>query len=196
MIETENISRRGTGTVQVVSSISKMKEVSESFRKQNLTIGFVPTMGCLHQGHLKLIKRSLESCDQTVVSIFVNPTQFGPNEDLDSYPRQLESDIEKLETSGVDILFHPTKEEMYPAGYKTYVQVQNISGHLCGKSRPGFFKGVTTVVLKLFNIVRPHNAFFGEKDAQQLRVIEKLINANGEEVYVSLQEKSLKSFTG
>ena len=175
MIETENISRRGTGTVQVVSSISKMKEVSESFRKQNLTIGFVPTMGCLHQGHLKLIKRSLESCDQTVVSIFVNPTQFGPNEDLDSYPRQLESDIEKLEASGVDILFHPTKEEMYPAGYKTYVQVQNISGHLCGKSRPGFFKGVTTVVLKLFNIVRPHNAFFGEKDWQQLAVIEALV---------------------
>ena len=174
MIETENISRRGTGTVQVVSSISKMKEVSESFRKQNLTIGFVPTMGCLHQGHLKLIKRSLESCDQTVVSIFVNPTQFGPNEDLDSYPRQLESDIEKLEASGVDILFHPTKEEMYPAGYKTYVQVQNISEHLCGKSRPGFFKGVTTVVLKLFNIVRPHNAFFGEKDWQQLAVIEAL----------------------
>ena len=96
----------------MVSSIVKMKEVSESLRKQNLTIGFVPTMGCLHQGHLKLIKRSLESCDQTVVSIFVNPTQFGPNEDLDSYPRQLESDIEKLETAGVDILFHPTKEEM------------------------------------------------------------------------------------
>jgi len=175
MIETENSSRQGTRTLQRVSSIAKMKEVSESLRKQNLTIGFVPTMGCLHEGHLKLIKRSLESCDQTVVSIFVNPTQFGPNEDLDSYPRQLESDMEKLDATGVDILFHPSKEEMYPAGYKTYVQVQNIGEHLCGKSRAGFFKGVTTVVLKLFNIVRPHNAFFGEKDWQQLAVIEALV---------------------
>ncbi len=175
MIKTENISRRETGTLQTVSSIAKMKEISTSLRKQNLTIGFVPTMGCLHEGHLKLIKRSLGSCDRTVVSIFVNPTQFGPNEDLDSYPRQLESDIEKLETAGVDILFHPTKEEMYPSGYKTYVQVQNISEHLCGKSRAGFFKGVTTVVLKLFNIVGPHNAFFGEKDWQQLAVIEALV---------------------
>ena len=127
MIETENSSPQGTRALQMVSSIVKMKEVSESLRKQNLTIGFVPTMGCLHEGHLKLIKRSLESCDRTVVSIFVNPTQFGPNEDLDSYPRQLESDIEKLEATGVDILFHPSKEEMYPAGYKTYVQVQNMS---------------------------------------------------------------------
>ena len=132
-------------------------------------------MGCLHEGHLKLIKRSLESCDRTVVSIFVNPTQFGPNEDLDSYPRELDSDIGKLEAAGVDILFHPTVEEMYPAGYKTSVEVQSISKHLCGKSRPDLFKGVTTVVLKLFNIVRPHNAFFGEKDWQQLAVIEALV---------------------
>lgn len=158
-----------------VSSISEMKEISESFRRQNLTIGLVPTMGCLHEGHLSLIKRSLESCDKTVVSIFVNPTQFGPNEDLDSYPRQLERDIEKLESIGVDILFHPGKEEMYPTGYKTYVEVQNITTPLCGKSRPDLFKGVTTVVLKLFNIVRPHNAFFGEKDWQQLAVIETLV---------------------
>ncbi len=162
-------------TLQRVSSISTMKEISQSLRKQNLTIGFVPTMGCLHAGHLNLVKRSLETCDRTVVSIFVNPTQFGPNEDLDTYPRQLESDIEKLETLGIDILFHPTQEEMYPAGYKTYVQVQDITEHLCGKSRPGFFKGVSTVVLKLFNIVQPHNAYFGEKDWQQLAVIEALV---------------------
>ena len=171
MIRTENRQE----TITRVSSIAEMKGISASLLKQNLTIGFVPTMGCLHEGHLKLIKRSLESCDRTVVSIFVNPTQFGPNEDLDSYPRELDSDIEKLEAAGVDILFHPTVEEMYPAGYKTYVEVQNISEHLCGKSRPDLFKGVTTVVLKLFNIVRPHNAFFGEKDWQQLAVIEALV---------------------
>jgi len=164
-----------TKTKTEVTTIAAMKEIAQSWRKQNLTIGFVPTMGCLHAGHLNLVKRSLETCDRTVVSIFVNPTQFAPNEDLDTYPRQLESDIEKLETLGVDILFHPGKEEMYPAGYKTYVQVQDITEHLCGKSRPGFFKGVSTVVLKLFNIVQPHNAFFGEKDWQQLAVIETLV---------------------
>ncbi len=162
-----------TQTLQAVSSISEMKEISQSFRKQNLTIGLVPTMGCLHEGHLNLVKRSLETCDRTVVSIFVNPTQFGPDEDLDTYPRQLQSDIEKLE--GVDILFHPSNEEMYPTDYKTYVQVQDITEHLCGKSRPDLFKGVSTVVLKLFNIVRPHNAYFGEKDWQQLAVIEALV---------------------
>ncbi len=162
-------------TLREISSISEMKDISQSLRKQNLTIGFVPTMGCLHAGHLNLVKRSLETCDRTVVSIFINPTQFGSNEDLDTYPRQLESDIEKLETIGADILFHPTKEEMYPPGYKTSVEVQNITEQLCGKSRPDLFDGVSTVVLKLFNIVRPHNAYFGEKDWQQLAVIETLV---------------------
>lgn len=162
-------------TLQRVSSISAMKEVSQSFRKQNLSIGLVPTMGCLHEGHLNLVKRSLQDCDQTVVSIFVNPTQFGPNEDLDTYPRQLENDIEKLEALGVNILFHPSPEEMYPSDYKTYVQVQDITDHLCGKSRPDLFKGVSTVVLKLFNIVQPRNAYFGEKDWQQLAVIETMV---------------------
>ena len=164
-----------TQILQEVSSIAEMKEIAQSFRKQNLTIGLVPTMGCLHEGHLNLVKRSLETCDRTVVSIFVNPTQFGPNEDLDTYPRQLQSDIEKLVEVGVDILFHPSNEEMYPKDYKTYVQVQDITEHLCGKSRPDLFKGVSTVVLKLFNIVQPHNAFFGEKDWQQLAVIEALV---------------------
>jgi pantoate--beta-alanine ligase len=171
MIETKNKTRRMT----VVSSISEMKEVTASFRKQSLTTGLIPTMGCLHEGHLNLIKRSLETCDKTVVSIFVNPTQFGPNEDLDSYPRQLENDIEKLEAIGVDILFHPGNEEMYPERYKTFVEVENITEKLCGKSRPDLFKGVATVVLKLFNIVRPEKAFFGEKDWQQLAVIETLV---------------------
>jgi pantoate--beta-alanine ligase len=171
MIETKKVIQR----VTVISNISEMRETSESFRNQHLTIGFVPTMGCLHEGHLSLIKSSLESCDKTVVSIFINPTQFGANEDLDSYPRQLESDIEKLEAIGVDILFHPSKEEMYPADYETYVEVKKISELLCGKTRPDLFKGVTTVVLKLFNIVRPHSAFFGEKDWQQLAVIATLV---------------------
>ena len=164
-----------TQTLQEVSSITEMKEISQSFRKQNLTIGLVPTMGCLHEGHLNMVKRSLETCDRTVVSIFVNPTQFGPSEDLDTYPRQLKSDIEKLEEVGVDILFHPSSKEMYPTEYKTYVQVQDITEHLCGKSRPDLFKGVSTVVLKLFNIIQPHDAFFGEKDWQQLAVIEALV---------------------
>jgi len=164
-----------TQAIQKVSSVSEMKDISHSFRKQNLTIGLVPTMGCLHEGHLNLVRQSLENCDRTVVSIFVNPTQFGPNEDLDTYPRQLQTDIEKLEELGVDILFHPSKEEMYPNGYKTSVQVDDITEHLCGKSRPDLFKGVCTVVLKLFNIVQPHNAFFGEKDWQQLAVLETLV---------------------
>jgi pantoate--beta-alanine ligase len=158
-----------------VSSISKMKEISQSFRKQNLTIGLVPTMGCLHEGHLSLVKQSLKTCNRTVVSIFVNPTQFDPNEDLNTYPRQLQSDIEKLEEAGADILFHPSKEEMYPKDHKTYIQVQDITEHLCGNSRPNLFKGVSTVVLKLFNIVQPRNAYFGEKDWQQLAVIEALV---------------------
>ncbi len=163
-------------TLREISSISEMKDISQSLRKQNLTIGIVPTMGCLHAGHLNLVKRSLETCDRTVVSIFINPTQFGPNEDIDTYPRQLESDIEKLETIGADIMFHPTKEEMYPPDYKTYVEVQSITEQLCGKSRPDLFAGVSTVVLKLFNIVRPHHAYFGEKDWQQLAVIEALVD--------------------
>jgi pantoate--beta-alanine ligase len=169
MIETKNI------TGHRVSSIAKMKEVAASFWQQNLTVGFVPTMGCLHEGHLTLIKKSLQTCDRTVVSIFVNPTQFGPHEDLDTYPRELENDFEKLEALGVDIMFLPTNEEMYPAGYKTTVQVQDITEYLCGKSRPDLFKGVSTIVLKLFNIVRPHHAFFGEKDWQQIAVIETLV---------------------
>ena len=169
MMETES------KVLQVASSISEMKGVTRLFKENDLNIGFVPTMGCLHEGHLNLIKKSLESCDRTVVSIFVNPTQFGSNEDLDSYPRQLESDIEKLKEVGVDVLFHPTNEEMYPSGHRTYLQVKKITKSLCGKSRPNLFNGVSTVVLKLFNIIQPNKAYFGEKDWQQLAVIEALV---------------------
>ena len=162
-------------TLKEVSSVSEMKKIAKSFRKKNLTVGLVPTMGCLHEGHLSLVKQSIQSCDRTIVSIFVNPTQFGPNEDLDTYPRQLQADSEILEEVGVDVLFHPTSEEMYPENYNTYVEVEGITEHLCGRSRPDLFRGVSTVVLKLFNIVQPHNAFFGEKDWQQLAVIESLV---------------------
>jgi pantoate--beta-alanine ligase len=164
-----------TRALKEVSSVSEMKGISHFFRKKNLTIGLIPTMGCLHEGHLYLVKKSLENCDRTVVSIFVNPAQFGPNEDLDTYPCQLQTDIEKLEEMGVDILFLPSNEEMYPKYYKTYVQVEEITKHLCGKSRPDLFKGVSTIVLKLLNIIQPHNAYFGEKDWQQLAVIEALV---------------------
>ena len=162
-------------TLKEVSSVSEMKKIAKSFREKNLTVGLVPTMGCLHEGHLSLVKQSIQSCDRTIVSIFVNPTQFGPNEDLDTYPRQLQADSEILEEVGVDVLFHPTSEEMYPENYNTYVEVEGITKHLCGRSRPDLFRGVSTVVLKLFNIVQPHNAFFGEKDWQQLAVIESLV---------------------
>ena len=169
MMETES------KVLQVTSSISEMKGVTRLFKENDLNIGFVPTMGCLHGGHLNLIKKSLESCDRTVVSIFVNPTQFGSNEDLESYPRQLQSDIKKLKEVGVDVLFHPTNEEMYPSGHRTYLQVKKITKSLCGKSRPNLFNGVSTVVLKLFNIIQPNKAYFGEKDWQQLAVIEALV---------------------
>ena len=161
--------------LKIISTISEMKNVTHSFRANGLNIGFIPTMGCLHEGHLSLIKQSLENCDRTVVSIFVNPTQFGANEDLDSYPRQLQCDIKKLEEVGVDVLFHPTNEEMYPSDHKTCIQVKEITKNLCGKSRPDLFNGVSTVVLKLFNIVHPNKAYFGEKDWQQLAVIEALV---------------------
>ena len=157
----------------VVSTIDEMRKISESFQGQ--TIGLVPTMGYLHEGHLSLVKQSLEKCHHTVVSIFVNPRQFGSKEDLDIYPKNLSGDIEKLESLSIDVVFNPKEQAIYPEGFKTHVSVDKITKHLCGKSRPQFFKGVATVVLKLFNIVRPQHAFFGEKDWQQLAVIETMV---------------------
>lgn len=138
-------------------------------------IGFVPTMGYLHEGHLSLVRKAKNTCDFTVASIFINPKQFGANEDLSTYPVDLESDSAKLEALGVDVLFLPQRNEIYPEGYKTYVNVEEITERLCGKSRPALFRGVTTVVIKLFNIVQPHTAFFGEKDWQQLNVIRTMV---------------------
>tara|TARA_Y100001960_G_scaffold4784_1_gene5067 strand:+ start:962 stop:1825 length:864 start_codon:yes stop_codon:yes gene_type:complete len=157
----------------LVSTIDEMKTISESLQGQ--TIGLVPTMGYLHEGHLSLVKQSLAKCHHTVVSIFVNPRQFGPKEDLDIYPQNLSGDIEKLESLSVDVVFNPKQQAIYPEGFKTNVSVDEITKHLCGKSRPQFFKGVATVVLKLFNIVRPQHAFFGEKDWQQLALIETMV---------------------
>ena len=156
----------------VVSTIEEIKKITDLFRGG--TLGLVPTMGYLHNGHMNLIKQSLNKCDHTVVSIFINPRQFSSGEDLDIYPSNLAGDIEKLESIGVDALFYPNRDTIYPEGFKTNIQVDGITQHLCGKSRPKLFKGVATVVLKLFNIVGPQHAFFGEKDWQQLAVIETM----------------------
>ena len=152
-----------------------MKAWSDEIRQSGNNVGFVPTMGFLHEGHMSLVRESITQCDHTVVSIFVNAKQFGPNEDLDTYPADFEGDKKQLESLNVDVLFYPAHKEIYPEGHTTFVTVEELSERLCGKSRPGFFKGVTTVVIKLFNIVNPHIAFFGEKDRQQLGVIKKMV---------------------
>ena len=161
--------------MRLVEKIADMKALAKEWRKSGETIGFVPTMGYLHEGHLSLVRKAREDNDRVVVSIFVNPTQFGPNEDYNRYPRDLERDMKLLEPLGVDAVFHPSVEEMYPEGYRTYVEVVDITERLCGASRPGHFRGVTTVCCKLFNIVMPHRAYFGKKDFQQLVVIKNMV---------------------
>lgn len=158
-----------------VSQIAAMKAACRQLTNSGKTLGFVPTMGALHEGHVSLVRASKARCNATAVSIFVNPLQFGPTEDLDKYPRTLEHDTAMLEKLGVELLFLPTVEEMYPAGAKTYVLVDDLSGKLDGASRPGHFRGVSTVVSKLFEIVRPDCAFFGQKDAVQVAVLRKMV---------------------
>ncbi|UTI85604.1 pantoate--beta-alanine ligase [Mammaliicoccus sciuri] len=160
---------------QVVERIKDMNSIVSQFKSQGKTIGLVPTMGALHDGHLKMMKQSIEENDVTAVSIFVNPLQFGPNEDFDDYPRPFESDLEKLKQIGVDYVFHPTVEEMYPGELEMTVTVGRLAQVLEGKKRPGHFDGVVTVVNKLFNIIQPTHAYFGKKDAQQLAIIEKMV---------------------
>jgi pantoate--beta-alanine ligase len=169
-----------------ITTIREMKAVVRGLRSGGKTIGFVPTMGYLHEGHLSLVRKSTQSADATVVSIFVNPAQFGPKEDFKEYPRDFNRDMELLKREGVDYLFFPDSEEMYPQGYKTYVQVQDLGEKLCGHSRPGHFKGVCTIVLKLFNIVDPDVAFFGQKDAQQAIILRKMVEDLGLDVIIKV----------
>jgi pantoate--beta-alanine ligase len=161
--------------MEVIESISEMKNLVKEWKRQGLSIGFVPTMGYLHEGHLALVRRAKELSDRVVVSIFVNPIQFAPGEDYQRYPRDLERDKALLEKEGVDVLFSPKAQEMYPPGFQTYVEVKELSSGLCGRDRSGHFIGVATVVLKLFNILQPDIAVFGEKDYQQLKVIQRMV---------------------
>lgn len=155
-------------------SVITLEELRSARFSLDGTVGFVPTMGYLHEGHLSLIRRARQECDHVVVSIFINPTQFGPNEDLARYPRDLERDLRLIEPLGVDLVWTPTAEVMYPKGYQTWVEVEAMTRPLEGAMRPGHFRGVTTVVAKLFNAVQPHKAYFGQKDAQQAAVIRRM----------------------
>jgi pantoate--beta-alanine ligase len=161
--------------MKVVKTIDEVKQAVREWREEGLTIGAVPTMGYLHEGHLSLIDRSVKENDRTVVSVFVNPIQFGPSEDLESYPRDIERDSALCRGHGADIVFNPEPEEMYKDGFSTFVDMSVLTEELCGLSRPAHFRGVCTVVTKLFNIITPDRAYFGEKDAQQLAVIKHMV---------------------
>jgi pantoate--beta-alanine ligase len=161
--------------LQHIETIIEMKAACRNVSRAGKRLGLVPTMGALHEGHLSLVRQSKSQCDVTAVSIFVNPLQFGPTEDFAKYPRTLERDVALLDGLGVDLLFLPSVAEMYPAGAKTAVEVDDLSSRLDGGSRPGHFRGVTTVVCKLFEIVRPDRAFFGQKDAAQAAVLRKMV---------------------
>jgi len=161
--------------VEIIRTVAWMKEAARLARAENKIVGLVPTMGALHAGHLALVERARRECSQVVTSIFVNPTQFGPKEDLAKYPRTFEADSQKLAEAGVDAIFAPQPADVYPPGYRTYVNVEGLSDRLEGRSRPGHFRGVATVVLKLFEICRPAYAYFGRKDAQQVRIISQMV---------------------
>lgn len=162
--------------MKIVETIQEVREQVKEWRKQGLSVGFVPTMGYLHEGHKSLIDRAVAENDKVVVSIFVNPMQFGPKEDLATYPRDLDRDAALCEDAGANLIFHPEPEEMYHDDFSSYVDMNTLTGGLCGKSRPVHFRGVCTVVAKLFNIVTPDKAYFGQKDAQQLAVIRHMVS--------------------
>lgn len=161
--------------MKVIETINQMQQESESLRTAGKFISLVPTMGFLHEGHLELMRVAKEHSDKLIMSLFVNPTQFGPSEDFEQYPRDTEGDLEKARSVGVDMVFMPLVEEMYPEDSQTVVSVKRVTQHLCGLSRPGHFDGVTTVVAKLFNSTKPHLAVFGQKDYQQLAVISRMV---------------------
>ena len=161
--------------MKICHTIDEMRATRQAARRKRKTVGLVPTMGALHEGHLSLVRMARAQCDLVVVSIFINPLQFGPHEDLAKYPRNFDRDRDLLEREGVEVIFAPTVEEMYPAGAITYVTVEALSDRLCGRSRPGHFRGVTTVVSKLFHIVEPDRAFFGQKDAAQSVIIRRMV---------------------
>ena len=160
--------------VEIIETVRSMQARSDAWRSAGETIALVPTMGAFHEAHLSLMREGRRRADRLVVSLFVNPTQFGPGEDYDAYPRDLEADLKSTDGIGLDVLFHPSAGEMYPAGYATSVEVEELTETLCGPNRPGHFRGVATVVAKLFQAVRPHVAVFGEKDFQQLAVIRRM----------------------
>lgn len=166
--------KREEEKMQVTKTVKETREIVKAWKKEGLTVGLVPTMGFLHEGHASLIKRAKEENDRVVVSVFVNPTQFGPNEDLEAYPRDFERDSTLCESIGADLIFHPEPEDMYDSPC-AYVSIEKLSDNLCGKTRPIHFRGVCTVVSKLFNIVSPDRAYFGQKDAQQLAIIKKMV---------------------
>ena len=161
--------------IQIATTVNEVREQVKAWKKEGLSVALVPTMGYLHEGHQSLIKRAVEENDRVVVSIFVNPMQFGPTEDLDSYPRDLEKDSALCEATGANLIFHPEPEEMYTDGFCSYVDMSVLTEELCGLSRPVHFRGVCTVVSKLFHIVTPDRAYFGQKDAQQLAVIKRMV---------------------
>ena len=162
--------------MKIATTIAEVRAQVAAWKKEGLTVGLVPTMGYLHEGHASLVDTAVGQCDRVVASVFVNPTQFGPNEDLEDYPRDFDRDKALLEAHGCHLVFHPSVEEMYPAGAATYVEIlSDMPKQLCGKSRPIHFRGVCTVVAKLFNIVTPDKAFFGQKDAQQLAILRRMV---------------------
>jgi pantoate--beta-alanine ligase len=162
-------------TMKICATVEEMRAASRAVRREGMRLGFVPTMGALHEGHLSLVRAAKSQSDVVAVSIFVNPTQFGPKEDFSKYPRSFERDCQLLEAEGVDLVFAPSVEEMYPKGAVAYVTVEGMSEKLCGRSRPGHFRGVTTVVAKLFHIIEPSRAFFGQKDAAQVAIIRRMV---------------------
>lgn len=161
--------------IKIVSTPEDVRDIVKAWKKEGLSVGLVPTMGYLHEGHQSLIKKSVEQNDKTVVSVFVNPIQFGPTEDLATYPRDLDRDAKLCEETGADLIFHPEPEDMYADDFCTYIDMDKVTKNLCGKTRPTHFRGVCTVCGKLFLIVAPDRAYFGQKDAQQLAVIRRMV---------------------